>query len=108
MTKNKTSGFLLLIFVALFGPRADASITETFNFTVSSGVIPDGNASGFADIRTISSSIPAIQSVSLSLNISGGFNGDLYAYVRHNDGVSTGFSVLLNRVGKTSNNPNLP
>ena len=37
----------------------------------------------------------------VTLNISGGYNGDLYCYLTH----GSGFSVLLNRVGQTSLNP---
>ena len=32
----------------------------------------------------------------MTLNLSGGWNGDLYAYLVHN----SGFAVLLNRVGR--------
>src|SRR5262249_3288675 len=37
----------------------------------------------------------SIADVNVRLNISGGWNGDLYAYLTH----SSGFTVLLNRVG---------
>lgn len=40
---------------------------------------------------------PTIESVSVSFNISGGYNGDLYAYLSH----GSDFTVLLNRVGTT-------
>jgi PEP-CTERM motif-containing protein len=36
----------------------------------------------------------------VNLNVSGGFNGDYYAYLVHNGG----FAVLLNRAGRTSGN----
>ena len=36
----------------------------------------------------------------MTLNIAGGYNGDLYAYLSH----GAGFAVLLNRVGRTSVN----
>jgi len=38
----------------------------------------------------------------VSLDISGGSDGDLYAFLSHG---STGFAVLLNRVGKTATDP---
>ena len=41
-----------------------------------------------------------ITDLSVSLNLSGGWNGDLYAYLVH----SSGFAVLLNRVGVTAGN----
>jgi hypothetical protein len=38
--------------------------------------------------------------VSVRLNLTGGYNGDLYGYLTHD----TGFAVLLNRVGLSSSN----
>jgi subtilisin-like proprotein convertase family protein len=40
----------------------------------------------------------SISDVDVKLNISGSWNGDLYGYLVH----SSGFTVLLNRVGRTS------
>ena len=42
----------------------------------------------------------SILDLSVTLNLSGGWNGDLYAYLVHD----TGFTVLLNRVGRTTGN----
>ena len=47
---------------------------------------------------SLSSTNHSITDLFVSLNISGGWNGDLYAYLSH----SNGFAVLLNRVGRTS------
>jgi hypothetical protein len=60
------------------------------------GVIPDNNFSGWSDTRTVGA-IPAgtFTSLSVDLQLTGGWNGDLYAYLVH----SSGFSVLLDRVG---------
>ena len=72
-----------------------AQIAETYTFTTfgaePSLAIADGNASGVSDVRTLESAITAIESLTVSLDISGEFNGDLYAYLRHD----SGFSVLL-------------
>jgi subtilisin-like proprotein convertase family protein len=64
-----------------------------------SGQIPDGNPAGWSDTRTLSS-IPdlSITDVNVTLSVSGGYNGDMYAYLSH----GSGFTVLLNRVGRTS------
>ena len=43
----------------------------------------------------------AITDINVSLNISGGYNGDLYGYLVH----SSGFSVLINRIGRDGSNP---
>ena len=43
-----------------------------------------------------------INGLSVTLDIAGGFNGQLYAYLTHG---SDGFSVLLNRVGRDTGTP---
>src|SRR6476660_6764879 len=76
---------------------ADFSTTFTTGFQ-NSGNIPDGSTIGLADSRTLTG-IPfnSIADVNVRLNVSGGWNGDLYAYLTH----SSGFTVLLNRVGRS-------
>jgi len=59
------------------------------------GVIPDGSTTGWSDTRTLSGLADTITDVNVVLNISGGYNGDLYGYLVH----SSGFCVLLDRVG---------
>ncbi|PWU13391.1 MAG: hypothetical protein C5B50_19470 [Verrucomicrobia bacterium] len=66
------------------------------------GVIPDNDPIGLADSHTISGLGSQIVNVTVTLNISGGWNGDLYAYLRLNDSPMV---VLLDRVGVTSSNP---
>jgi subtilisin-like proprotein convertase family protein len=64
--------------------------------------IPDNDSVGVADNRTVSgTSITSIDLITVTLNITGGWNGDLYAYLVHD----TGFSVLLNRPGRTLATP---
>jgi subtilisin-like proprotein convertase family protein len=77
-----------------------AQPTQTYTFTTNR-LIPDGDPSGLSDVRTFNSSIGNITSVTVHLNTTGEFNGDLYGYLVH----SNGFSVLLNRPGKTASNP---
>jgi hypothetical protein len=60
--------------------------------------IPDGSAVGWSGTATASGYLPSLSSVSVNLNISGGFNGDLYAYLSYG-GVLV---PLLNRVGVTA------
>ena len=62
--------------------------------------IPDGNASGLWNQQTLSGMVGYVSDVQVTLNISGGYNGDLYAYLTH--GSQT--VVLLNRVGATAGN----
>jgi len=66
------------------------------------GFIPDGNPGGWADTRLIQTpENKSIISVVVSLVIDGGYNGDFYAYLRAPGGQ---ISILLNRVGSTSEN----
>lgn len=80
---------------------AHAQIVETYSFDTFSSQpsisIPDGNAAGLSDVRSINSTITTLTTVSIHLDISGEFNGDLYAYLRHESGIS----ILLNRPGRT-------
>jgi subtilisin-like proprotein convertase family protein len=66
----------------------------TTNITVNT-VVPDNNPSGLAEAFTISGVSGAISNVTVSLDVTGGFNGDLYAYLAG----PGGFAVLLNRSG---------
>ncbi len=92
---------LLGLSTSLALPTAHA-ITETYDFTsgfLNGGLIPDGDPTGLADLRTITgSAINSITDISVTLDIDGTWNGDLYATLQHD----TGFSVLLNRIGRTS------
>ncbi|HEU0011562.1 MAG TPA: HYR domain-containing protein, partial [Verrucomicrobiae bacterium] len=63
--------------------------------------VPDNNANGLARTRTFASPIGIITDVNVTLHLSGGFNGDLYAYVVH----ESGYAVLLNRVGRRAGDP---
>lgn len=66
------------------------------------GAIPDGNVTGWTDSRTVSGlSYTSISSIKVSLEISGGWAGDFYAYLSN----GTDISILLNRVGVTALDP---
>jgi len=98
MKKLFTSALISLLALAV------QSQTITMNsFTNSTGVgIPDGNPVGLAESFSVSGESGMITNIQISLDISGGFNGDLYAYLVSPQGQ---FSVLLNRVGVTASNP---
>lgn len=71
------------------------------------GVIPDGSYAGWSDTRSVPDSFTLgpddtseIVDVNVRLNIAGGYNGDLYGYLVH----SSGFAVLLNRIGRDDGN----
>jgi subtilisin-like proprotein convertase family protein len=74
-----------------------AQTTTNYNFTFPvNQTVPDGNASGVALTTNLTGMSGSITNVTLSLDLTGGFNGDLYVYL---DGPNGGFAVLLNRVG---------
>ena len=92
----------LCLGAAVSAPAGLYSSTYTTGFD-NNGNILDGNTSPWSDTRTVSG-IPqtVIETVSVRLNVSGGNNGDLYAYLSYN-GTKL---VLLNRVGVgTDSNP---
>jgi subtilisin-like proprotein convertase family protein len=103
MKLRSLHAFLPLALLSLSQP-ARALTSETYNYGFGSVPIPDGNPAGFANAQTIASSINVITKLTVQLNLSSGYNGDLYAYLRHTTPGGTGFSVLLNRVGSTSSN----
>jgi subtilisin-like proprotein convertase family protein len=86
----------------IFATASTFAVTPiAYNWT-GSQIVPDNNDSGVAFSFNISAGEPlVITNVTVDLNIAGGWNGDLYAYLSH----GSGFSVLLNRIGSTSGNP---
>lgn len=98
----KTLSRILTLAACLAGLVAQGATTYTFNSGfANSGNVPDGDPAGWSDTRTISGAGTVITDVNVSLNISGGYNGDLYVYLVH----SSGFSVLINRMGVTGSDP---
>lgn len=83
---------------------AQGTYQQTFSFSPNAAV-PDGDLSGLSLTQNVSTVITSILSVEVHLTLSGGFNGDLYAYLVHDTPGGTGFSILLNRVGRTSGSP---
>ena len=69
-------------------------------YSATSGTIPDGTTAGWSATATASGYQPTISDVSVNLHLSGGFNGDLYAYLSYG-GVLV---PLLNRVGLETGN----
>jgi hypothetical protein len=68
----------------------------TTNFTVDA-MIPDGDASGLANVQTVSTPITNLTGLRVALKVSGTWNGDLYCFLAH----GASHSVLLNRLGRT-------
>jgi subtilisin-like proprotein convertase family protein len=93
--------FLVLLTAACLGTSAFAQSVFTTNLTVNTSV-PDNNPSGLASAFTVSGLGGTISNITVSVNITGGFNGDLFAYLTG----PGGYAVLLNRVGESSTNAN--
>jgi hypothetical protein len=87
---------LICLIAATLSAQATIYTTNWNSGFANAGVVPDNNFSGWSDSRSVST-MPAGTFVGLTvdLQLTGGWNGDLYAYLVH----STGFSVLLDRVG---------
>jgi len=65
-------------------------------------LVPDNNPVGIVDSRLITfDSAAVITGLEVRLNLTGGWNGDMYASLVHD----SGFTVLLNRPGNTALNP---
>lgn len=90
----------LLIALLLFGGVSSASTVISHSWVIFT-TVPDNSSTGWSDTRTIVSPEGSITDVQVHLKLSGGFNGDLYAYLAHD----SGFAILLNRPGRTAANP---
>ena len=84
--------------------QVQAQTVESHIFTNLNRPVPDGNAAGLSDMRSVASSIVDVSAVRVTLNIAGEFNGDLYGYLRRIRGGVTNFCVLINRPGRASTN----
>ena len=78
---------------------AVAQTTEnTYTFSVNQ-LVPDANVNGLSMTTNLSMS-GNISAVTVGLDITGGYNGDLFAFL---SGPNGGYAVLLNRVGVSNN-----
>jgi subtilisin-like proprotein convertase family protein len=94
--KTKFLVVLAILWLTAGAPsRAQTPATNSYFQSVSLA-IPDDNPNGVFSTINISGLIGTVSNLSVSLNISSGYNGDLYAYLV---GSAGGFAVLLNRVG---------
>lgn len=84
----------------LNAPAAVLSYSWTDFGGNSSLPIPDANATGVSDTRSILAEALEILMVTVFFETVAEFNGDLYVTVQHN----SGFSVLLNRPGRSAEN----
>jgi len=92
---------LTLTLMMALGTAAYAQPYEFKGTNTLNGAIPDNSPSGLANTMSVTGLAAAISNVTVTLNITGGYNGDLYAYLA---GPNGGFAVLLNRSGVNSGN----
>jgi hypothetical protein len=85
----------------LAGTIAHGALYSTFSSGTVNAAIPDGNPNGMWSSIQASGLQSVIRDVNVYLNVAGGFNGDLYAYLSYGNGAV----VLLNRIGNTSGDP---
>ena len=87
---------LALVLAPVVAAHATISTTNWNTGFANGGIVPDNHLSGWADSRNVST-MPAgtLLGVAVDLHLTGGWNGDLYAYLVHD----SGFTVLLDRVG---------
>jgi subtilisin-like proprotein convertase family protein len=98
--KHLIRGMAAAGFLLGFGAAPSASAATIIDTYQVNRDIADDSLIGLSDTRHIITDIVSITDISVSLTISGGFNGDYYAYLTHD----SGFAVLLNRVGRTASN----
>lgn len=85
-------------FAFLLAATEAATISELWPLNT---IVPDNSIVGLSDVRQLNSDITSITDVTVTLNVTGGFAGDFFAYVVH----SSGYAVLLNRIGRSSSDP---
>jgi subtilisin-like proprotein convertase family protein len=95
--KYVIKGFTLAILLTSLPAFGQVTLTSSWTGTQT---IPDNNPAGVAFQFNLSDPATVIENVSITLNVTGGYNGDIYAYLSHD----SGFSVLLNRVGRSGVN----
>lgn len=79
---------------------ATAAIYTSASYSGPAYTVPDGNPNGVWSSIIVNGARPAVLDVTINLNITGGYNGDLYAYLSYNGQLVP----LLNRVGVNSDN----
>ena len=96
--KQFVTGLIVSVWVA----TASAQFATNYNFAFTPDrVVPDGNTSGLSLSTNLTGIFGDISSLTVSLNVTNGYNGDLFAYLA---GPNGGFAVLLNRTGRTNGN----
>ncbi len=96
-------GTILVAVLLLRGVNlpAQTSVTNSYFRTINTAILDD-NPNGVFSTINVSGIYGAIADISVSLNITNGYNSDLFAYLV---GPTDERAVLLNRVGVSGSNP---
>ena len=70
---------MLVLLLASFATQATVYTTNWNSAFANNGIVPDGSFTGWADNRNVSAPAGTISSLAVTLNVTGGWNGDLYA-----------------------------
>jgi subtilisin-like proprotein convertase family protein len=93
MNRHLAQAIVCAGLIALASPAVGAL---SYTYSGPAVTIPDNDASGRAFAFSLTDAATTIASLTVTVNISGGRNGDLYAFLSHN----SGYTVLLNRTGR--------
>lgn len=94
---------LIMLGLLLTAAVLPAQTITTNSYTLNPNLgIQDGNPVGLTEYFNVAGLGGPVTNIQVNLNITGGFNGDLYAYLAGPQGQ---LAVLLNRVGVTGINP---
>lgn len=92
----------LACLVPLFSADTAAAAVTVIRDWSGTLVIPDNDPGGASrSLDLVVEGSPEVLAITVQLEIEGGWNGDLYAYLVHNGKLS----MLLNRPGRTAGNP---
>ncbi len=98
-----------LLLTAVLGLAVSAHATLfSYDYSSLNAAIPDGSSVGLADSRTVNlgaltgTTTTEIVNVNVRLDITGGYNGDLYGYLMLQNANGTTTAILLNRVGRNA------
>ena len=96
--------FIFVLMGLMMTPWARADVTVSDAFTPADGTILDGNPTGqvFIGDFTAAGAGEAVQGITVGLNISGGYNGDFYAYLVAPDGT---MEPLMDQPGVSNSDP---
>lgn len=90
---------ICLLLMLSLASQAATLVTDVLNVNTP---IPDNAPVGLSSTMTLVTTLTSIDNVTVNLELSNGWSGDIYCYIIH----GSGFAVLLNRIGRSLLAPN--